>query len=366
MKIWKNFLARDRRTERSQAVARLMIAGLVSGYLLVDRTLDRESPFMSPGLLFALSFLAYSILHYLWILRWPQPSIPRRGVAIVADIGAISLLLHMLGEFGAFLYPVYLWVIVGNGLRFGVPYLFFALAVGLVAFAIVGQVSPFWSEHGKLGFGLLIGMGVLPLFYATLLRELERANRELAGQVEKTAHAAKHDPLTGLANRQLLSDRLSHTIELARRQGAFVAVLFIDLDRFKNINDTLGHGAGDELLRQIAQRLRESLRRADTAARYGGDEFVILLEVLRNDGDVHTAVQRAATIFAQPYMLNGKQHRIHGSIGVSLFPRDGGDAETLLQQADHAMYEAKKQGGNRVHGFPSLERGAGDRDERFA
>jgi diguanylate cyclase (GGDEF)-like protein len=366
MKFWKNFLARERRTERSQAVARLMITCLVGVYLFVDRIPDPESPFWSPVSLSYVVFLAYSIAHYLWILRWPQPMILRRGLAIVADMGTTSLLLYMLGESGAFLYAVYLWVIVGNGLRFGVRYLLFALAVALVGFAIVGRISPFWSEHGELVAGLLIGMGVLPLFFATLLRELERTNRNLAELVERTSHAAQHDPLTGLANRQLLFDRLSHTIELARRRDALVAVLFIDLDGFKDINDTLGHGAGDELLRQIAQRLRETLRRADTVARYGGDEFVILLEDLRNDRNIHTAIRRTASIFAQPYVLNGKPHRIHGSIGVSMFPRDGGDAETLLQQADRTMYEAKKQGGNRVHGFPAPERGAGDQDKQFA
>src|SRR5437762_2332081 len=100
MKVWRNFLARERRTEHSQAVARVMISGLVSGYLLVDRVLDvTGSPLWPPSLLFACSFFSYSIAHYLWILRWPQPLIPRRGVAILADIGAISLLLHMLGEF---------------------------------------------------------------------------------------------------------------------------------------------------------------------------------------------------------------------------------------------------------------------------
>jgi len=180
MDFWKNFLARERRTEQSQAVARLVIASLVAVYLLVDRARNPESPYWPVVLILMLACLGYSLAHYLAILRWPRPSVWRRGVAIVFDLTTTSVVLYLTGEAGAFLYPLYLWIIVGNGLRFGVRYLLFALAIGLAAFALVGYSAPFWREHGQLTGALLIGIAVLPLFYATLLRELEQANLKLA------------------------------------------------------------------------------------------------------------------------------------------------------------------------------------------
>jgi len=352
----KGMLPREGRTERSQALTRLMVVSLIGGYLLFVRARDAGSPFWSTTAILALGYIAYCTVHYVWVLRSPQPWILRRCGVIAADIAVASSMLYLYGEAGAFLYPIYLWVIVGNGLRFGVRYLAYALALSLAGFGLVGYTAPFWSQHTELTVALLVGMGVLPLFYATLLREVEQANRDLAALVEKASHAASHDPLTGLANRRVFFDRLQHTIEIARRHGTLVGVVFIDLDGFKNVNDTFGHAAGDELLRQIAQRLDSTLRRADTVARYGGDEFVVLLEDLRDEKDLKSAVRRASSVFAKPYQLNGEAYRARGSVGVSAFPRDGEDAQVLVQRADRAMYEAKKLGEHQFDVSDVLER----------
>jgi diguanylate cyclase (GGDEF)-like protein len=349
-------LPRERRTERFQALTRLAVASLIAGYVLLARVRGAGSPFSSASAILALGYACLCLLNYATILRWPQPWILRRCALIATDVGAVSSMLYLSGEAGAFLYPLYLWVIVGNGLRFGVPYLAFALVLSLAGFGLVGYAAPFWSEHAHLSVALLVGIGTLPLFYATLLREIEHANKDLAALAEKASHAASHDPLTGLANRRVFFDRLQHTIEIARRHGTLVGVVFIDLDGFKYVNDTFGHAAGDELLRQIAQRLDTTLRRADTVARYGGDEFVVLLEDLRDDRDLKSAVRRAASVFAKPYLLNGEQYRTRGSVGVSVFPRDGEDAQTLVQRADRAMYEAKKLGEHQFDVSDVLER----------
>ena len=162
----------------------------------------------------------------------------------------------------------------------------------------------------------------------------------------RTRHLAEHDFLTDLPNRVLLLDRLSLALAAARRKGSMLAILFLDLDRFKNINDTLGHHIGDLLLKEVAARLLKCVRGADTVSRQGGDEFVIILNDI---GGIDQAAHVAATILAaigQEFVL--APHRLHvsTSIGISIFPGDGADIDTLVRNADLAMYHAKERGRN--------------------
>ncbi len=162
-------------------------------------------------------------------------------------------------------------------------------------------------------------------------------------------HAAHHDALTGLSSRLLLRERLVQAIQRATRQQTRVAVLFMDLDRFKHINDSLGHSAGDVLLQACARRLRDGVRACDTVARFGGDEFVVVLEDLTGAADVVAPLAKALGQFATPFEVNGRELPTTISVGVSMFPDDGRDAETLLMNADAAMYRAKEQGPGRHH-----------------
>jgi diguanylate cyclase (GGDEF)-like protein len=168
---------------------------------------------------------------------------------------------------------------------------------------------------------------------------------------ERTRHAALHDPLTGLPNRALLLERARHWQRLAARgRGGMAAVLFLDLDHFKLVNDSLGHEAGDELLRQVATRLRAAVRPMDTVARFGGDEFVILLEDLEDREAVLGVVERVQAAFAEPFTLGTASHCATTSIGVALY--DGGaDADALLRNADAALYRAKDRGRARYELF---------------
>ena len=158
------------------------------------------------------------------------------------------------------------------------------------------------------------------------------------------AHSAEHDFLTGLPNRMLLNDRVSQAIALARRHGKQVAVLFLDLDGFKHINDSLGHPIGDKLLQSIAKRLVDCVRGSDTVSRQGGDEFVVLLSEVAAPEDAAIAARRMLQAVAEPHSID--QHDLHvtTSIGVSVYPDDGLDAETLIKNADTAMYQAKENG----------------------
>jgi len=167
----------------------------------------------------------------------------------------------------------------------------------------------------------------------------------------KMSHLAQHDSLTDLPNRVLLTDRLEQAISLARRTSQQLAVLFLDLDHFKNINDSLGHAIGDKLLRSAAQRLVACGRHSDTVSRLGGDEFVILLPQIAHAEDAALWAQKVITTLATPHSIAGNEPPITASIGISTYPNDGRDAESLLRSADAAMYYAKEKGRNNFQFF---------------
>ncbi|MEH6348120.1 MAG: EAL domain-containing protein [Bermanella sp.] len=164
-------------------------------------------------------------------------------------------------------------------------------------------------------------------------------------------HLAYHDPLTDLPNRSLLKDRIGHTILEARREGFSLALMFIDLDRFKIINDSLGHLIGDKLLQSVALRIKSSLRDSDTVARFGGDEFVVLLSGIRNLDRTNQVSTRIMELMSETFHIDGHVFHTSASIGISLFPQDGDDTETLMKHADIAMYHAKEEGRNNTQFF---------------
>jgi diguanylate cyclase (GGDEF)-like protein len=172
-----------------------------------------------------------------------------------------------------------------------------------------------------------------------LYRQLEQANRALESM-------ALHDALTGLPNRRLLMDRLSSAIAHARRNKSAMAVMVLDLDGFKQINDSLGHDAGDTLLSMVAARLVAAVRQEDTVARWGGDEFVIVLSELLHADGVANLVSKVIQAVSQPYSILDRSVNMTVSVGVGVFPLHGGEVETLMKSADLAMYEAKRTGKN--------------------
>jgi diguanylate cyclase (GGDEF)-like protein len=169
--------------------------------------------------------------------------------------------------------------------------------------------------------------------------------------VSEMARLAQHDALTDLPNRTLLKDRLSQAIAAARRNDTNVAVLFLDLDGFKHINDSLGHDVGDRLLRSVAARLVSAVRGTDTVARQGGDEFVMLLTEMKHAEDAGIAAKKILITLAAPHKFHPRDLRVSASIGVSTYPQDGEDADTLLKNADTAMYQAKANGPNSYQFF---------------
>jgi diguanylate cyclase (GGDEF)-like protein len=175
--------------------------------------------------------------------------------------------------------------------------------------------------------------------------ELHRLRAQTTETGERENALAYTDTLTGLPNRQLFNDRLGMALAVAHRQLGKVALLFLDLDGFKKVNDTLGHDAGDALLKQVATRIQAQVRGTDTVARLGGDEFTIILSI-RDRADAEQVANKLLVAIRAPYTLNGEEANIGTSIGVALFPQDGQQAADLIRKADAAMYEAKQGGKN--------------------
>jgi diguanylate cyclase (GGDEF)-like protein/PAS domain S-box-containing protein len=167
----------------------------------------------------------------------------------------------------------------------------------------------------------------------------------------KLARLALHDVLTGLPNRTLFADRLQQSVARAERSGHFLAVLFIDLDRFKPVNDVHGHAIGDLLLQAAARRLQSCLRATDTAGRIGGDEFVVLLADVVADGDVKLCAGKILAAFDQPFEIDGKSLRVSASVGMAMFPADAKQPDELMRLADIGMYAAKSAGRNQFRRF---------------
>ena len=176
--------------------------------------------------------------------------------------------------------------------------------------------------------------------------ELAHANDLLRQRELALEHMAHHDVLTGLANRALLEDRLAQALARARRNQSSIAILLVDLDKFKEINDTHGHDHGDAMLRAVAARLRATVRDSDTVARLGGDEFVILIEQMREAVDCDLVAEKLLQVIVEPVLFRGAALRCSVSIGAAMFPTNGDDAGMLLRQADAAMYAAKRAGRN--------------------
>jgi diguanylate cyclase (GGDEF)-like protein len=216
--------------------------------------------------------------------------------------------------------------------------------------------------RGAFAFPVRAGADVLGVmeFFSQASRppdeELLRSTNAIGSQLgmfmarkqaeDRIRHLANYDELTGLSNRTMFNQCLSHALAQARRNGQPLAILFLDLDRFKNINDTLGHGAGDSVLREVAERLRGCLRESDTIGRLGGDEFVVLLEAMPQPTHGAVVAQKLLAAVARPFTIDGQDFHLTASIGISTYPADSEDLQSLLKNADIAMYRAKEQGKN--------------------
>ncbi|MCM2314082.1 MAG: EAL domain-containing protein [Thermoanaerobaculia bacterium] len=232
-----------------------------------------------------------------------------------------------------------------------------SLSQGMITFSVLSAISalpPFAVGLALFGgapsltalqfLALLVSLPTFGCAFVVLLMEDSRlAAASTAAEHERLAY---HDPLTGLPNRMLLEDRLRQVLAVRDREGSSCALLFVDLDHFKEINDSLGHAAGDELLREVAARINSVLRLSDTLARFGGDEFVVLVPRVTSAEDAMTVASKLIEAVRRPLRLAGSDLLVTASVGIAISPEHGADGETLVRSADAAMYRAKRQGRN--------------------
>ncbi|MFL1482709.1 diguanylate cyclase domain-containing protein [Marinobacter sp. LN3S78] len=215
-----------------------------------------------------------------------------------------------------------------------------ALALGSVLvrrdgadLTIEDSAAPIHDHHGRI-------VGAVIVFHDA---------RQAGSVIQKMSHQAQHDFLTDLPNRMLLLERLTQAIGMANRHQKQMALLFLDLDHFKQVNDSLGHAMGDHLLRDVAAEISNCVRATDTVSRHGGDEFVILLTEIEKRSDAAQIAEKVLARFSTPRMVDGRQLQVTMSMGIAVYPENGMDADTLMRNADSAMYTAKKSGRNSYH-----------------
>ncbi len=213
---------------------------------------------------------------------------------------------------------------------------------------VIGLIESRQMDDGRMNWTLTTKLPLHDESGAVIgLVGITREINEIRQTEVALQHLATHDTLTDLPNRFLMVDRLGRLLARAKRSGTAFAVLFMDIDRFKEVNDTLGHEVGDLLLRAVGQRLTKSVRQSDTVARIGGDEFVIMLETVHDSRGADAVADTVQRALARSFSIQKHTLKVSVSIGISFYPENGEDADTLLRAADYAMYLAKREGGNR-------------------
>ena len=306
-----------------------MVAVNLAVYLLF-RTRANER-FADPSLTWLQTLAGIAVLMYV-VYHWDRD----RGLAVMMCLVVLS--------FGTF--------------RFNRREFLTAAGIVLAAYAGVINLLMWMKPHVinvPLEFFQWVTLALeLPTYAAVggrlseIRQRLRRTNDELSSALEMIQKMATHDTLTGLPNRALFNETLNHAIAQADRHGRNLAIFFLDLDRFKNINDTLGHGMGDRVLQEGARRITGALRASDLVARLGGDEFVVLVEDFADTAHLGEIAKKVLDAFDATFQIDGQELGLSASIGICTYPQDGATAQELLSNADIAMYRAKEQGRNRA------------------
>ena len=294
-------------------------------------------------------FCVYALLYLVLVRMRPVPTHARRGFAVVVDSLVNVFIASYGGAFAAYTGFLFL-VTIGWGLRFGRHYLLLSTAITILGMAANLAFSPYWQEHLLFGATIILGLLANSVNAAILQGRIVEGNRQLAEKVEEVSRLAWQDQLTKLPNRPYFRDRLGQMLAAAARSKRQVALLLFDIDGFKAVNDTLGHEAGDRLLLEIAERVGRRVRQADTFARVGGDEFVILLDIGPERSDAVPVAETVVAAIAEIDLFAAQGLRVGASVGIAVSGSLSGRervADELLMQSDRAMYEAKRAGKGR-------------------
>lgn len=340
-----NLISKYWKPETEQAAIRLVIGALGLTYSLGVTLNGRSATSLKVMFIFAGVFLAAAV--FILIRVCIRGSIATRLSGIVLDICAVSYLISLLHEPGYLLLPIYLWVIVGNGLRYGFGYLLVSTVLSVPSLVWVFTVGHTWEHSLYMASGWLLALLVLPVYFGVLLMRLKKQASELENLSQRMETLAKHDTLTALPNRSAFYEQIKNEMARADARGQAFAMAFVDLDGFKVVNDNYGHDVGDAVIKSASTRISESVRTDDFVARLGGDEFVVILSCQNaNKDNVSKAAKKILVALAVPFEAGSHAITLSASIGVAFYPRDGKDLESLLRCADGEMYNVKRAGKN--------------------
>ena len=351
MSKWKNFIHHfmgGNDAECRQSVLRIFIVAIATGYIIYSQGFQYENFNDSKMILqlLAVASLGFSVFTHSRIRRSPGIFSFRILAGILHDIGLVTAFCYLGEELSTVFIFVYPFCAIGNGFRFGEKWLLVSTLCGIIGLAILLSTSTYWSELPMVGTGFAINFIMVVSYTGLLLRKL----RNSTAQLEKLA---THDFLTGLPNRRYLMEKLRNTLEFNGRNRSNVACVYFDLDGFKLVNDTLGHGAGDLLLKEVALRTKALICETDVIARLGGDEFTILVNGLQSAVEAEILCRKLVCAVADITEIMGQSIKISVSVGcvivppTTLYGSDDISEDAIVRQADACMYLSKKSGRGR-------------------
>lgn len=345
----RNFKSAD--LELAQCVIRLFVPLPILILWYLFWFFPMHNPEALKGLGVAGGFFIFALAHWAKVKKNPGIYPQRRILAIVVDQTACVIAMFLTGELGAVVAFVNLWISLGNGLRFGVKWMALSASLASTGMIVLGVVSDYWSQHPIWIISLVLLNTAIPAYVASLIRGYHDSRIKLAQYADKMETMALKDALTGLLNRTALFDELEKASSYAQRTGSAIAVLYFDLDGFKQVNDALGHAQGDLLLKETARRVNEMLRCEDILARIGGDEFVVLFQVWDYGKRAAGVADRILQSIASINEIAGSPIDVTASVGIVVV--SGPDAarmgaEQIVHEADKNMYTAKKDGKNQI------------------
>ncbi len=283
-------------------------------------------------------FSVYSLTHYLFIWKFPNTLVTiRKFVILGLDLLMLTWSIILIGETGLFLLPLYILIVMESGINFGFKYFYASVILAAFSWVMLLTYSEYWQAHSDTIAIFAITTFLIPLVYLKQVMSLHEKQQKLNEKLEDSTQAANSDTLTSLPNRKYYDSYMKQLL----RQKEFFALLFIDLNKFKQINDTYGHDVGDEVLIEVARRLQLSLDEEDLLARLGGDEFVIITK--RKKAFMKKFIEKLEKETIGTHKVGNVEVLIELSIGISFFPDDSKSETFLRKYADEAMYEAKKR-----------------------